>query len=260
MSSWSYRGTTLDSLGIVTLVSDSFRMPERRGKNILIPLRDGREFVEKMFEQRSMSLGLEVDAESIEALEAAIDVVKTLFGKRTLGTLQQTLESGAVRKAQAELEGDLSPSRISPNDVRMLLEFTMPNPFFYSDTLTTDTQTINASPKTYTLNNPGTVGKADPKIVLTGPLSSPEITNVTNGVKVKYNAAITAGHYVTIDVDAVTGEYTAVDDLAVNVIGNVSHEGDTAFFVLDSGDNSISVTDGTATTGTVKIEFYAPFL
>ncbi len=65
MSSWSYRGTALDTLGIVTLVSDSFKMPNKRGENILIPQRDGRRFVEKRFEQRGMSLGLEIVKDSI---------------------------------------------------------------------------------------------------------------------------------------------------------------------------------------------------
>ena len=56
MSSWSFRDVSLDDLGIVTLVSDSLMMPERRSENILIPFQDGRVFVEKQFEQRSMSL------------------------------------------------------------------------------------------------------------------------------------------------------------------------------------------------------------
>jgi hypothetical protein len=260
VSSWSYRGTALDTLGIVTLVSDSFKMPNKRGENILIPQRDGRRFVEKRFEQRGMSLGLEIVKDSIQELEAAIDAVKALMGRRDLGNLSQTLESGSVRSAEAECTGDLNPARISPMSARMVLEFTMPNPFFYSSVLTTDTHTINASPKTYTINNPGTIDKVDPKITLTGPLNGTEITNTVNGVKVKYNAAITAGHYVVIDVDPVTDEYTAVDDLGANVIGNVTHEGDVALFVLDSGDNPVSVTDGVATTGTVKVEFYAPNL
>lgn len=260
MSSWSFRGTALDTLGFVTLVSDSFKMPERRGGNILIPHLHGRVFVEKMFEQRVMSLGLEVTEDSIEALENAVDAVKAVLGRRRLGTLAQTLEDLSVRSAQAEYTGDLNPTRVSPVSVRMVLEFTMPNPFFYASTLTTDTHTIDASPKTYTITNPGTADKVDPKIVLTGPLSSPEITNTTNGISVKYNGVITGGHYVTIDIDAETGEYTAVDDLSANVIGSVTHAGDVALFVLDTGANSISVTDGTHTTGTVKFEFYAPWL
>lgn len=260
MSSWSYRGTSLDTLGIVTLVTDSFKMPARRGGNVLIPFHDGRVFVEKRFEQRSMALGLEVSANSLSELEAGIDAVKMLFGRRSLGTLTQTLEDLTTRSIQAEYTGDLDPRRSSPLSVRMLLEFVCPDPFFRSSVLTTDTTTINASPKTYTVNNPGTADERNPRIVLAGPLSSPEITNTTNGVSLQYTGSISAGHSVTIDVDVDTGEFTAVTDLAVNVIGNVTHDGDAAFFVLDAGNNALSVTDGTHTTGTVTIEFYPPYL
>jgi len=235
-------------------------MPEKRGENIQVPFLDGRLLVEKEFEQRSMTLGLEVTRESIEALEAAMDAVKTLFGRRSLGALAQTLENLSVRMAQAEYTGDLNLSRISPVSARLALDFTLPDPFFYSDTLVTDTHTIDASPKTYTITNPGSADVRKPKITLTGPLSNPEINNLTNDVSVKYNGTITSGHYVVIDIDAETGEYTAVTDLSANVIGNVTHEGSAALFVLDAGANNLSVTDGTHTTGTVGIEFYPPYL
>lgn len=260
MSKWSFGGVELDTLGIVTLVSDSLKLPEKRGNNLLIPFMAGRVWVEKEFEQRNMTLGLEVAAESIEDLETRMDTLKKFFGRRALGLLSQTLEDLSTRSCYAEYTGDLSLTRISPVSVRMALDFTMPEPFFRSNFLTSNEQTINASPKTYTLNNPGTAEERQAVITLTGPLSSPEITNTTNGVKVKYNAAIAGGHYVTIDIDAETGEYTAVDDLSANVIGSVTHEGDVALFVLDAGANSISVTDGMHTTGTVTIEFYAPWL
>lgn len=261
MSSWYFNESDLGDLGYVTMVSDSLDMPKRRGGNKLIPLRHGRVFEEKYYDERVIELGLEIVEASIQALEEKMDVVKALFGKTTLGLLAQVLEDGTtVRWAWAEFTGDLNGNRISPVSQRLVLEFTMPEPFFRSNTLTSDTQTINASPKTYTLNNPGTAQETKPKITLTGPLSNTEITNTTNGVKVKYNGSITAGHYVVIDVDADTGEFTAVDDLAADVIGNVTHEGAAALLVLESGDNDLSVTDGTHTTGTVKIEFYAPYL
>lgn len=260
MSSWSYRGTALETLGIVTLVSDSLKMPEKRGDNIQLPFMDGRVFVEKEFEQRSMTLGLEITEESIEALETKMDTVKTIFGRRSLGTLMQTLEDLSARTAQAEYTGDLNLSRISPVSARLAIDFTLPDPLFRSNVLTSDEHTIGASPTAYTLNNPGSADVRNPKITLTGPLENTEITNTLNAVSVKYNAVIDSGHYVVIDVDTETGEYTAVDDLAVNVIGNVTHEGAAAYFALDAGDNPISVTDDDATTGTVKIEFYPPYL
>lgn len=260
MSSWYFNEVDLSTLGYVTMVSDSLDMPKRRGGNKLIPLRHGRVFEEKYYDERVIELGLEIVEDSIQALEQKMDVVKALFGKTTLGLLSQVLEDETVRSAQAEFSGDLNGNRISPVSQRLVLEFTMPEPFFRSDTLISDTQTINASPKTYTLSNPGTAQETKPKITLTGPLSNTEITNTENDVSVKYNGTITAGHYVVIDVDAETGEYTAVDDLANDVIGNVTHEGAAALFVLESGNNDLSVTDDTHTTGTVKIEFYAPYL
>jgi len=260
MSEWSFRGTNLDALGIVTLVSDSLKMPKRRGDNVLVPFRHGRFFTRKYFEQRTLSLGLEIVEDSIAALEAKMDRVKALMGLGSLGTLEQRLEDLSVRNAQAECTGDLNGARTSPVSMRLVLDFTMPDPFFRLNTQTSDTQTIDASPKTYTLNNPGTAEETLPKITLTGPLANTEITNTTNGVSVKYNGTITAGHYVVIDVNPSTGEFTAVTDLAVNVIGNVTHEGNAALLVLESGDNAMSVTDDTHTTGTVKIEFYPPYL
>jgi hypothetical protein len=260
MSKWSFGSVSLDTLGIVTLVSDSLKLPEKRGGNMLIPFMAGRVWVEKEFEQRSMTLGLEVAEDSIQALESRIDTVKAFFGRRALGLLSQTLEDLSVRQCYAEYTGDLSLTRISPVSVRMALDFTMPEPFFRSSVLTSNTQTINASPKTYTLNNPGSAEERRAVILLTGPLANVEITNTTNGVSVKYNAAIAGGHYVLIDVDAETGEYTATTDLGANVIGNVTHEGSAALMVLDAGDNSMSVTDDTHTTGTVAFAFYAPWL
>lgn len=259
MSSWSYRGTSLSSLGIVTLVSDSLKLPERRGENVLIPFQDGRAFTEKKFEQRTMSLGLEIVEDSLTALESKMDTVKALFGKRSLGALAQTLEDTSVRTLQAEYRGDLNPIRISPVSVKMILEFIAPDPLFRGATLFTNTTVINASPKTYTITNPGTADERNPKIELAGPLNNVVITNTTNGKILRYNASIASPRVVTIETNA-NGEYVATTDLGVNVIGNVTHEGDTALFVLDADDNDLSVVDATHTTGSVTIEFYPPYL
>ena len=258
MSQWSFRGTALDDLGIVTQVSDSLMMPERRGDNVLIPFRDGRVFVEKQFEQRSMSLGLEIVEETLSALESKMDTVKALFGRRSLGTLSQTLEDLSVRTLQAEYAGDLNLTRVSPVSVRMILEFVAPDPFFRGSVLVSNTTVINASPKAYTVTNTGTADERNAKIVLTGPLQNVVITNVTNGCVLTYTGTIASPRVVTIE--TVNGMYVATDDLGANMIGNVTHEGDAALFVLDAGANSLSVVDATHTTGSVMVEFYPPYL
>lgn len=257
MSTWSFRSVSLDTLGTVTLVSDSFKMPKKRGGNVLIPDLDGRVHTKKRFDQRVMALGLELVEESIQALEAKIDVVKALLAPSDLGTLSQTLEDLTIRTIEAEYTGELEPTRISPVSAKFLLEFTMPKPFFRSTILVSDVHTINANPTTYDITNSGTVYEREPKIVLTGPLDHPTITNTRNSVSLSYNGVITAGHYVTIDKNS-RREYTALDDLGANVIGNIAHAGDSAFMVLEVGVNPMSVADSTHTTGTVTIEFYPP--
>ena len=121
MSEWSFRGTNLDALGFVTLVSDSLKMPKRRGDNVLVPFRHGRFFTRKYFEQRTLSLGLEIVEDSIAALEAKMDTVKALMGLGSLGTLEQRLEDLSVRNAQAECTGDLNGARTSPVSMRLVL-------------------------------------------------------------------------------------------------------------------------------------------
>lgn len=259
MSKWSYKGTLLDSLGIVTLVADSLKMPERRGSNMLVPFRSGRVFVAKEFEQRSMTLGLEVHGDTRAELEAAVDAVKTLFGSRSLGTLQQTLEDLTIRSAEAELIGDLGVTPVSPHSVKMVLNFVLPDPFFKGSTVVTGSVTVDASPKALAISNPGTVQARDITIVLTGPLENTEITNTENGVSVKYNGAIASPRVVTISRSA-TGEYVATTDLGANVIGNVTHSGAAALFALEHGNNDLSITDDEATTGEVEISFYPPYL
>jgi len=258
MKTWSYRGTSLDGLGIVTLVSDSLKMPTRRGGNILVPYRHGRLHVEKYYDQRTMTLGLEVAMDSLEDLEARIDTIKALLGGRGLGLLTQTLDDLTQRTIWAEYTGDLELARISPLCARLALDFTCPAPFFRSTTLTSATETIDASPKAMTVTNPGTVEERDPVITLTGPLENTEITNSTNGYVLRYNAAIASPRVVTIQ--TVDGQYVATTDLGANVIGNVTHEGGSALMALEAGDNVMSIEDDEATTGTVGFTFYAPYL
>jgi hypothetical protein len=85
------------------------------------------------------------------------------------------------------------------------------------------------------------------------------ITNNTTGSVLSYNAAIASPRVVTISQNAY-GEYIAVDDLNTNVIQNVTHSGTPEFMRLNPGNNSLSITSDVATTGTVKMSFYAPYL
>ena len=256
---WYFGGTSLDGFGKLTMLEDYLDMAERRGGNIIVPQRHGRVHVDKYFDQRVLTFGLTLDESSKSALEGKLDDLKALLGKTGQQTLRADFNDGTTRSAPAESTNNLSVSRRSPTVAKIVIEFLLAEPFLRSTTQETNTITIDASPKTGTVTHPGSAPETKAEIVLTGPLQNTVITNTTTGGTLTYTGTIAAPRVVTISVNAY-GEVTAEDDLGANMIGNITHSGAAALFVLEPGANALSITDATATTGTVGINYYPPYL
>jgi hypothetical protein len=254
MKTWKFAGEDLSEYGLLTHVSSVFRIAKKRGDNILIPLTDGRVFARKYYDQQTITLGITISEADIGTLETRIDALKKILGLRTQGLLQQVFDNESIRQAYAEAIGDPNPNRISPVEERMAIDFVITDPFLRNNILITNNQTIDSSPKTYTLNNPGTAEERKVIITLTGPLSYVKVENLTNGVWVGYNNAIGAGNTVVIDCD----KFTAVAS-GNCVLNDIIHSGDTVFLALLADDNLMKITSIT-TGGSVKIESYPPFL
>lgn len=260
MTTWTFGGTALTSFGKVTLIDDYLTSPERRGKNVVIPYQDGTVFVQKYFDERKLSFGIAVVGTSASDLETKADTMRALFGKRTQQTLAMTREDTTVRNALASVDGFMQVQRVSDKIARYVVDFTLTSPFFRLSTAIADnTTTIDTDPKAMVFTNPGTVEERNPTIILTGPLSNTVITNSTNGHTLTYTGTIASPRVVTISTNS-QGEYIATTDLGANVIGNITHSGSAALMVINSGSNTLSIADDTATTGTVKITFNAPYL
>jgi len=256
---WTYGSVDLSTFGVITKLDDSFAMPERRGDNILLPYQHGRRFVPKFYDERVMSFGIAMWRDTLAELETAIDDLHELLSLSTQQTLTQTRADASVRNALASVDKPLQVAR-KGRLARVVIEFTLADPFFYGPTLIADnTTTIDASPKTMVVANPGTEPERNPVILLTGPLEDTELVNTANTTSVKYTGVIAAGQTVTIQTSS-TGEYTAVHSTLGNVIGNLTHSGSAALLVIDKGNNSLQITDGVATTGTVRVSFYPPYM
>ena len=257
LSDWTFNGVHLSSFGAVTRLDSYLDMPPKRGDNILIPMAHGKTWVPKFYDTRIVSFGIEVIGTSIIDLEQKMDALKLLLGVRTQEILSNMFCEGP-RIAWAEVLNQLGGTRDpDPLVASVVLDFLLADPFFRASVLTSDTKTIDASPKIYALHNPGTAEERKAIITLTGPLNIPTITNTTNGVVLQYNGVLAAiTDIVTID----CGLFTAVDETAAVVLDKIIHTGDSTFMAFVPGDNILSVADGTATTGTVKIEFYPPYL
>lgn len=258
MTAWAFGGYDLSSFGRVTLIDDYLDVPARRGDNQVIPFRHGSVFVEKYFDERTLSFGIAVSAETIEAMESLMETLRGLLSPRTQQTLSQTLTNGTVRSVLASVDKRLQVNRPAPNIALIVVEFTLCQPFFRLSTAIADnTTTIDASPKAMTVTNPGTIEERDATIILTGPLENTVITNSTNGVVLTYSGVIASPRVVTIQ--TVNGEFVATDDLGANVIGNITHAGSPSLMVFNVGANTLSIADDEATTGTVKASFNPPY-
>jgi phage-related protein len=259
MTTFSFGGTYLETFGNVTQINDYLDIPARRGSDMQIPFRHGSMFVKKFYDSRTMSFGIAVMEATPTALEAKLDTMRQLFAPMAQQTLSMTLEDATVRTASASVNRPMEVNKIAPNVARVVIEFELPYPIFRLSTEIADnTTTIDTDPHAMTVTNPGTVEERDPVITLTGPLENVVITNSTNGMTLTYTGAITAGQEVIIQTSN-TGEYVARMTGIANVIGNVTHHGDTALMVINVGANTLSIASAVATTGTVGISFHPPY-
>lgn len=257
-TAWLFDSVDLASFGSITLLDDYLDIAGKRGGNQQIPRKHGTIHVPKFYEETEIAMGIAMKYGNAELLEAAIDSLKTLCSARNEKVLSNTRADGTIRTAMASVEGKLQTQRESHNFARIVITFKLANPFFRGSVLISEEVTVNASPKTLTVDNTGTVEECSPVIVLTGPLVNPVITNPANGCVLTYTGTIASPRVVTIS--EVSGEFVATNDLGTNVIGSISHSGREALLVLEPGSNALSITADTPTTGKVKVEFYPPYL
>lgn len=255
MATWKFGSTDLTSAGVYNVIdlSDAQGLPPVRGDNAEIPMREGRPHLEKMFDQRLLTLGMYLKGSSISNFESNLDTLKLLFGKRARQYLTRTMSGGATRRVYAEVT-KFDVKQEGNDFARMTVDFKLAEPFFRSIAQVNDLRTVSASPLAYTLGNGGNVDDRSAIITLTGPLNYPKLTNITNGVWVGYNDVIGAGNVVVIDSSAFTCLLATT-----NMLNKLVHSGDAYFFKLQPGANSLSL-ETLTTGGSVRIQFYPPYL
>jgi phage-related protein len=253
---FSFGGTTIASLGVVTMIDDVQDIAERRGENQVIPYRHGRVPVKKFYDERKIVIGLSVQSATGTVQDTTLDNIKKLLSPQTQQVLAMTMNDASVRNANATIDAPLQMEWIHDTFARLIIEFTLAEPFFRSATSSTDnTTTISTTDTAMSVDNVGTLEERDPTILLTGPLTNPTIST-TDSVSVTYTGAISSTDTVTIS--TINGEYSAVHSATGSVIGNVTHSGSSALLTIQPGTNNLQVTC-TVTGGSVRISFYPPF-
>jgi len=260
MTTFAYGLTQLESLGNITLVDDYLDLPARRGNNKTIPYRHGTVFNQKFYDQRTIPVGIAILGTSLSDLETKLNTIRGLFSEQTPQTLTIVFEDSSTKTALVTVDRPLQIRR-TQSLARIVVEFTLCDPFFRSSTLyevTSDAIDGTPTPQTLTVVNSGTVEERNPTMLLSGPLKNPVITNTDNAVSLTYTGTIAGGTSVTIG--ELNGEKYATHSGTGSVIGNVTHSGSAAFMTLDVGNNAITITDADYAGGTVKFSYYPPFL
>ena len=268
LNTWAFGGlaathlgsTRLSSFGAVTDLTSYLDLPTKRSENVQVPMVDGRIHARKMFDQKTVSFGIEIMAASICELETIFDTMKQLFGSRDQQYLSYQSPTG-VRWALAEVVGQLGPTRdTDPLVATIVVDFLLAEPFFRSDTLYSTTDITINGVTAMDILNAGTVDERSAIITFTGPLQHPKIEHITSGIWVQYDAHITGVDTVIID----CRNYTAVHSVSGNVINSVKHYLDPCFLPIPPDTSTAAhhfhATNLVETTGKAKVEFYPPYL
>lgn len=269
MNQWYFDGLNLDQIAndlrggrwAITDLSSAQDMPMKKGDNPQVPFREGRAFVRKLYDQRVISLGLVVAGPTEIDFDARMDLLKLTFGQQSEKILKRQMADNSYRQALAEPFGQNKSGafrfRHFLQDMagKMIVDFRLSEPVFRALVATAPAATtIDASPKTFTITNPGTAQDRSMIITLAGPLTNPRIDNTENSTWVSWTGVIANGRSLVLDV----GEFTAVYD-GNNALDDLLHSGDHYFLVLEPGANPISVTSDVTTTGAVGFSLNAPF-
>lgn len=160
-----------------------------------------------------------------------------------------TDEAGVLRTAVAlvEYSGGLELSSHVSEAGAWTCDLDLVDPYFYSDA---DTVVLEVD-DTETIINAGDASTTHVTITLTGPLTSPVLTNATTGSVLSYTASVGSGETVVLDVE----EFTAVSmPSGENRIGMVTRSGSHSWFPLTPGGNAVTLTGG-AGYGSCSIAF-----
>jgi hypothetical protein len=259
MTTVTFDSTNLSDFGNITLLDDYLDLPARRGSDQMIPFSDGERRVNKFYEPKTILVGIAVIESNLAGIEGTLDDLRALLSPMTPKTLSFTLEDTTVRTALARVDKQLQVRRVSDTLARVVIEFNLTEPFFRSDTLIADnTTTIDSDPKAMTVTNTGTRQERNPLITLTGPLADFGMTNSENGLELNYAPVVDPGDTVIIQI--INKEFNATHSVLGDVTGYLTHAGDSCLMAFEPGDNILSITSSTATTGTVKVSFYPPYL
>lgn len=263
---WEFNGISLHTKAwSVIEVPEGIGTLGLRGTNLQVPFKNGKKFIKKRYNERTVMIAMWVKGldpitgaipegkSAKELLYENMDYLSCVFGKKGQHALRRILPDGNVREAKAEVYRSAVFVKKPAGHAKFSVEFQLADPFFYGIDLASETKSVGSVSYEWNHTNPGTAPVTNAVITLTGPLESPKLENLANGIWLQYQGSIGAGESVVInteDFSCIKGE--------LNLVSAIKHGGDAYWLILESGTNQMKLTNNVA-GGTIKIEYYPAY-
>jgi hypothetical protein len=242
-SAWEYDGVDLNTYAYsVRVLGASEQVPARRGENIIVGGRSGRLHIPKIFDERTLALGMFVSARnpsnpdlpfsSAQFLQN-VDKLKELFARDGVHVLKHKM-ADVTRIAFVEVSNLVEFVPKGPYHYDLVVEFTFADPFWYAENPTTLTNLILFTPFSITVLNEGTYKSEKIQIQITGFIENPMFE--ISGIWCKYNGIVNAGQTLIID----TNFYEARLD-SNDVSGQIDHDNSLRWLEIPVGLNTLTI-------------------
>lgn len=246
---FSFNGTTSQSMGLATRITNEYRMPDLRNNTIIMPGRHGVfDFGETVSERKILiSCFIPPGKTDEQFLSKKDDIIEWLNPDN--GLCQLILDKEPGRVYEARLMSGFSFDRAVRNSCTFDLEFFCPDPYGYA---ISDETFDFAETGTFTASR--TLGNIEsyPVYSLTGVIPSGTdsyISITTNGSELQIIGRLAAGEALIIDSDLMTAK--VVDSNGETLRNGLPLLSELNFPVLNTGDNTIVIAVvGTSTTFT----------
>lgn len=246
---FSFNGTTSQSMGLATRITNEYRMPDLRNNTITMPGRHGVfDFGETVSERKILISCFIPPGKTDEQFLSKKDAIIEWLNPDN-GLCQLILDKEPGRVYEARLTSGFSFDRAVRNSCTFDLEFFCPDPYGYA---ISDETFDFAETGTFTASR--TLGNIEsyPVYSLTGVIPSGTdsyISITTNGSELQIIGRLAAGETLIIDSDLMTAK--VVDSNGETLRNGLPLLSELNFPVLNTGDNTIVIAVvGTSTTFT----------
>lgn len=259
---------------ITTLGGDRLAPAPLRGANLVVPGVVGQTWMPKIVDSRTITLGMWVNGANPDGtIPRSQDAQQAFYSNFT--ALRNLLWSPysqfllykrfyvngvlTTAYAKAQYASGLDPTMNGPSSAAFTVDLLLAEPYFYTAPSTINLTTGVGSSDTSTVVIGGDAETSKIAFTVNGARAHPKVHSNTLDVQWEYTPALNAGDVLSVDVPSFTATTTPSGASTYTSSGSVLHTGDTNWFVMQPGSNTI-VASSDSGTGLMTMTYREAYL